>query len=102
MAPADKEAISPSTYAPGERIGNVSREVALVLASFMDFDDVCLPECNVYNVGFKFQCILVNDSNHKAQGFDVNIVVLSINSDLFTDEMMYLLSSKGLDPHRIV
>ena len=73
-----------------------------MLASFMDFDDACLPEYNVYNVGFKFQCILVNDSNHKAQGFDVNIVVLSINSDLFTDEMMYLLSSKGLDPHRIV
>lgn len=102
MAPADKEAIPPSTYAPGERIGNVIREVALVLASFIDFDDACLPECNVYDVGFKFQCILVNNSNHRAQGFDVNIVIHSINSDLFTDEMMYLLSSKGLDPHRIV
>ena len=73
-----------------------------MLATFMNFDDASLPECNVYNVGFKFQCILVNDSNHRAEGFDVNIVVLSINSDLFTDKIMYLLNSKGLHPHRIL
>ena len=51
IAPADKESVPPSTYALGERISNVSREIALVLASSMDFDDASLPECNVYNVG---------------------------------------------------
>ena len=73
-----------------------------MLASFMDFDDASLPECNVYNVGLKYQRILVDDSNHRAEGFDVNIVVFYINIDLFTDEMMHLLGSKGLCPHRIV
>ena len=95
IAPADKESVPPSTYALEERIGNVSREVALVLASLMGFDDASLPECNVYNVGFRFQCILVTDSHLKAEGYDVNIIVLSINSDLFTDKMMDLLDSKG-------
>ena len=82
IAPADKESVPPSTYALGERISNVSREIALVLASSMDFDDASLPECNVYNVGLKYQRILVDDSNHRAEGFDVNIVVFSINSDI--------------------
>ena len=102
IAPADKESVPPSIYALGERIGNVSSEVTLVLASLMDFDDASLPECNVYNVGFRFQCILVTDSHHKAEGYDVNIIVLSINSDSFTDKMMDLLNSKGLVPHRIL
>ena len=102
IAPADKESVPPSTYALGERISNVSREIALVLASSMDFDDASLPECNVYNVGFRFQCILVTNSHHKAEGYDVNIIVLSINSDSFTDKMMDLLNSKGLVPHRIL
>ena len=68
----------------------------------MDFDDASLPECNIYNVGFRFQCILVTDFHHKAEGYDVDIIVLSINSDSFTDRMMDLLNSKGLVPHRIL
>ena len=59
IAPADKESVQPSTYTLGIRIGTVSREVALVLASLIDFDEPSLPESKVYNVGFRFQCILL-------------------------------------------
>ena len=54
IAPIDIPSSLPYNYHLGERIGNVSREVALVLASVMDADDLDLPDCNIYNVGFKF------------------------------------------------
>lgn len=72
----------PSTYALGERVGNVSRGVALVPASLMDFNDVRLPESNVCDLGFTFQCELEKTSHHKAEGYRVKIVVISINSDI--------------------
>ena len=102
LAPADSLPSPPSTYVLGERIGNVSREVALVLASLMDFDDACLPECNAYNLGFRFECIIEEDSHHKAEGYFVNIIVFSINSDIFTDKMYDILNTKGLNPLRTI
>ena len=99
LAPIDSAPTPPSTYVLGERIGNVSREVALVLASILDFEDVTLPECNVYDLGFRFQCVVDEDSHHKAEGYFVNIIVYSINSDVFTDKMFDIL---GLNPLRTI
>ena len=86
----------------GERIGNVSREVALVLASLMDVENVSLPECNAYELGFRFQCQVEEDSHHKAEGYFVNIIVYSINSDIFTDKMFHILNTQGLNPLRMI
>lgn len=102
LAPIDSAPTPPDTYVLGERIGNVSREVALVLAGLMDHQNVSLPECNAYDIGFRFQCIVDEDSHHKAAGYFVNIVVYSINSDIFTVKMFDILNSQGLNPLRMI
>lgn len=88
LAPADNVATPPSTYVLGERIGNVSQDVALVLASLMDFDDACLPESNAYDLGFTCQCELEETSHHKAEGYGGKTIVFSIYSDIFTEKCM--------------
>ncbi len=42
----------PVSYNPGERIGNLSRDVALVLAEFMDMRVLNPEECNNYELDF--------------------------------------------------
>lgn len=101
VAPTDRESSPPSNYYLGEHVGNISREVASVLASVMDVDDSYLPLNNVYDAGFKFQCLLLEDSNHTSEGFAIKVIVLSVNKASFTDRMMHLLYSKGLEPLRI-
>ena len=102
LAPIDSAPTPPSTYVLGERVGNVSREVSLVLASLMDFENINLPESNAYDLGFRFQCELEEISHHKAEGYCVKIIVYSINSDIFTDIMYDILDSKGLNPLRMI
>ena len=63
----------------------------------MDADDLDLPDCNIYNVGFKFQCILLEDTTHRAEGCEISIIVLSVNDASFTESLMRLLHSKGLE-----
>ena len=101
IAPVDVASSLPYDYHLGERIGNVSHEVALVLASMMDEQDLDLPDYNIYDVGFKFQCVLLDETTHRAEGSEINIIVLSVNNESFTDSLMYLLHSKGLEPLRI-
>ena len=101
MAPVDIASLLPYSYDLGERIGNVSREVASVLASLMDEDDPNLPDCNIYDIGFKFQCVLLEDTTHRAEGCEISIIVLSDNGSTFTDSLMRLLQSKELEPTKI-
>lgn len=49
--PVDSAPTPPSAYVLGERIGNVSQEVSLVLARLMDFGNNTLPESNAYDLG---------------------------------------------------
>ena len=67
----------------------------------MDEQDLDLPDYNIYDVGFKFQCVLLDETIHRAEGSEINIIVLSVNNESFTDSLMYLLHSKGLEPPRI-
>lgn len=99
LAPIDSPPTPPSTYVLGERIGNVSREVALVLASLMDVENVSLPECNAYELGFRFQCQVEEDSHHKAEEY---ITVYSSNSDILTDKMFDILNTQGLNLLRMI
>ena len=48
LAPQDTAAVFPANYLLGERLGNVSREVAAVLADLMDIKNILLDECNVF------------------------------------------------------
>ena len=86
----------------GERLGNVSREVAAVLADLMDVKNLLLDECNVYDVGFKFVCELAEDTNHKREGFLIRILVYSLNSDLWTKKMFDILKTKKMKALKLI
>ena len=82
------------SYNPGERIGNLSRDVALVLAEFMDMPVLNLEECDNYELDFKFICTLIDDTNHKKEGFLINIQVYTNNSDAWSTDMFEILKEK--------
>ena len=91
LAPSYIPSSPPSNYHLGERIGNLSRDVASVLATVMDAHDIV----------FQFQCVLLDDSNHKAEGYAIKVIILSDNEPHNTNKIMQLLSSRGLEPLRI-
>ena len=68
----------------------------------MDGDNLLLDECNVYSVGFKFVCILLEDTNHRSAGYLIKIVVYSINSDLWTHKLYDILKEKKMKPIKII
>ena len=75
IAPQDTAAVFLATYYPGERIGNVSRDVAAVLSELMDARSPQLDECNEYSVGYIFLCILLEDTTHRSSGYLIKIIV---------------------------
>ena len=81
----------PVSYNPGERIANLSRDVALVLAEFMDIPVLNHEECNNYELDFKFVCTLLDDSNNKKEGFLITVLVYTTNSDAWSAEMFEIL-----------
>ena len=82
------------SYNPGERIGNLSRDVALVLAEFMDMPVLNLEECDNYELDFKFICTLIDDTNQKKEGFLINVQVYTNNSDAWSTDMFESLKRK--------
>ena len=96
MAPTGAMQILPASYDPGERIGNVRRDTAQIMSEFIDFDCVRLNECNKYGVGFMFVCRLKEDINHTCEGFAIEVVVLSKNSDSWTDLLLEILTEKNV------
>lgn len=84
-----------------ERLGNLGRETASVLADLMDFDNDLLDECNVYDVGFRFACVLDEKLHHKKEGYLITILVFSLNSDLWTEKLLQILISKDLRPIKL-
>ena len=90
-----------SNFSPGERLGNVSRETASVLADLMDFPNVLLDECNIYDLGFRFVCLLSEKLHHKGEGYLITILVYSINSDLWTDKLYNILLAKNANPIKL-
>ena len=86
----------------GERFGNVGLDVASVLSDRMDVKNLLLDESNVYDVGFRFVCELVEDTNHKREGFKIRILVYSLNSDLWTKKLYDILKIKKMKKLKIV
>ena len=89
------------SYNPGERIGNLSRDVALVLAEFMDLPVLNLEVSNNYEIDFKFVCILLDDTNHKKEGFLILILVYTTNSDSWSAKMFENLKEKKMFPTKL-
>jgi hypothetical protein len=90
-----------SNFEPSERLGNVSREAAKVLAEFMDDRNVSLDESNVYGVDYKFVCMLTENLNHTREGFTVLILVYSPNADSWTDKMLDILKSTKMNTTKL-
>lgn len=90
-----------SNFAPGERLGNISRETASALADLMDSPSDLLDECNIYDVGFRFVCVLSEKLHHKGEGYLITILVYSINSDVWTDKLYDILLAKNARPNKL-
>lgn len=101
IAPVDIMAEGMSNFLPGERLGNISREAASVLADLMDSPFDLLDECNVYDLGFRFVCVLSEKLHHKAEGYTISIIVYSINSDMWTDKLYDILVAKNANPQKL-
>ena len=88
-------------FVPGERIGNVDRNVAVILSRFMDDDFDVLLECDCYETGFFFTCTLSEDSHHRRDGYQIKILIYSANNDAWCDKMILSLISDGLKPSKL-
>ena len=80
----------PASYDPGEHIGHISRETALVMSEVMD------DENNAYGRDFIFVCRLREDTNHTVDGYAVDIVMFSKNSDSWTNLMIEILNENNI------
>ena len=101
IAPLDLVADDGNNFQSEERLGNIGRETASVLADLMDFNSDLLDECNLYDVGFRFECVLDEKLHHKAEGYLITILVYSLNSDLWTDKLFQILLSKNVGPIKL-
>ena len=67
----------------------------------MDEENLLLDEWNVYSVGYKFVCILLEDTNHSSAGYLLKIFVHSINPDSWTHKLYDLLKEKKMKQSRL-
>lgn len=96
LAPLVEIAVPPANYIAGEQLCHVSRDVALILSLLMDATHNSLHELNEYGVGFIFKCVLSEDSNHREEGFRIEIIVHSLNSDSWTDDFIEILKTNKI------
>ena len=78
-------------FLPGDRIGNLCREVSTIIAPLMDRSfgsDSCMKDNKTYSVGYDFRCVLSTvDFNHSRDGYSIEIVVSTINSLAWVEEL---------------
>lgn len=101
MTPAEKPCIEPNSYIPGERVGNLDRMHAKILAPLMDGGTRNQTEYNMYDVGFTFACRLESCTNHTCEGYQLFVIVYTVNSDLWTDSLFDFLHASGLNPSEL-
>ena len=102
LAPADVAPIIPANYESEERIGNLCKEHAKILARYMDSGSFSLDctkyDCNVYSEGFIFTCTLLENTNHAAFGYAVRINVCTQNSKVWIESIFDDLFKNDLNP----
>lgn len=96
--PEDSVATPPGNQVPGERIGNIAREEAASLATFMDDNIHLLTDNNYfYAIDYKFFCILSENLHHRVEGYDIQIIVYSNHPDQWTQELINVLRAQNLN-----
>ena len=96
LAPSAEAAVAPANFLSGEQLCHVSRDVALVLSFFMDAPPMQSNDLNEYGVDFYFECVLLEDSNHRKDGFRIEIVVRTVNSNSWTEKFIEILNINKL------
>lgn len=96
LAPANSTPQHPASFYPGEHIGHVSRETALVMSEFMDDHDDLIGESSKYGRGFIFVCRLREDTNHTVDGYAIDVVIFSSKSDSWANSFMNVFTVKNL------
>lgn len=93
----ERHAAPRGTVMGSERIGNVAREQAAVLADFMDdcFSEVL--DDRLYGEDYRFICVLIEDLNHKAVGYGIDLVICSQNTDAWNKKLIRLLLSRNVN-----
>ena len=95
VLPLTIEASEISGFVAGDRIGNLCKEISLVLAPLMDNDFgtlACVRDNLHYMIGYSFICRLSYERlNHSRKGYDIEIVVLTSNSKCWVDELYEVL-----------
>ena len=91
-------------FKPGDRIGNLCREVSTFLAPMMDNNfgsDLCVEDNDVYEEGFDFRCVLsYSDFNHTKLGYSLEIVISTANSIAWVEEL-YIEINKYVESDNI-
>lgn len=87
----------PASFDPSERIGNVSRDAAQIMSEYMDKGKELVDDNDIYGKTFLSVCRLREDTNHTRGGYAIDIIVLSINADAWTDLFIEVLEKKNLN-----
>jgi hypothetical protein len=78
-------------FPPEGRIGNISKEISAFLAPLMDYpfgSVACVGDNTNYASGYYFSCLLAYvDFNHSPQGYALDVIVHTSNSQIWIDEM---------------
>lgn len=102
LAPDDVAPVSPANFSSEEHIGNLCREHAKILARHMDSGsfslDCTINDCNVYSEGYFFTCTLLEDTNHNAAGYAVQINVCTNNSNVWIQSLFDEFLQNNLNP----
>jgi hypothetical protein len=102
MAPLVGGDTGGNVFREGQRVGNIARECAEVLAPLLDngfVGDSCDTDDFHYKSGFIFEYHLVsNDTNKSKKGYSVSIIVLSNNSASWVQCLATMFSEKGFPP----
>ena len=66
------------------------------MSEFMDNENPRSNKCHTYGITFMFVCRLREDTNHTVEGYAVDIVMFSKNSDSWTNLMVDILIEKNI------
>ena len=97
LAPTNAVPQLPASFNPGERIGNISRDAAQIMSEYMDEGKELFDKNDIYGKTFLFVCRLREDTNHTKGGYAIDIVVLSINGEAWTDLFIEVLEQKNVN-----
>lgn len=75
--------------------------MAQVLAKFMDNLDNQINKRDVYDIDFRFACVLNENLHHRAEGYSIIILVYTEHSNEWTNKFLEMLIAENLQAVRL-